>query len=434
MALPSLTAYSITAVAASQAPVSWKLEGSSNGTSWKAIDQQTEAVFPYDNCTNAYRVNPGTSYLFYRLTISGEDAKLTQWQLFGKPDYGTYYADVTTIATIIASDGSDAELLIDDDGATFATVSGTDKYWDIAIPIPVKVLGFSLVCADDAQLDPQNFVLYGYEDDGTETQISAKELTFPARGTRLTYTITSTKLFKQFRLACTNANSSSVRLADFELYGAAIAEIDDPNLLAPSSVEATAAGLSNTELINRVYDGNRTTNYRAAFTEPVSITYQYEEGVSINAYAITANKSEVTRDPADWTLEGSNDGTTWTEIDSRTGETFSQRYATQFYSVEVAEPYSIYRLTVTATNGGNQIQIGEVQLLNIVPIDPDGIHSMFNEQYSIFNNEDAIYDLSGRRIDNSQFTIHNFSQSSGTGGTQLMRGIYIVNGKKLLVK
>ncbi|MBO4550703.1 MAG: carbohydrate-binding protein, partial [Bacteroidaceae bacterium] len=94
-----LTAYSITAVANEQAPVSWKLEGSANGTSsWKLIDQQTEADFPYDNCTNVYRVNPETSYLYYRLTVSGEEAQLTQWQLFGKLDYGTYYADVTTIA------------------------------------------------------------------------------------------------------------------------------------------------------------------------------------------------------------------------------------------------------------------------------------------------------------------------------------------------
>ena len=427
----TLTAYSITAEAVSQAPVSWKLEGSTNGTSYKLIDQQTEVVFPYDNCTNAYRVNPGTSYLYYRLTISGEDAKLTQWQLFGKPDYGTYYADVTSIATIVASDGSDAEALIDDDGTTCATVSGTDLYWDLGFPIPVKTLGFSFVSGDKAELDPQNIALYGYEDDGTETLISTKTLAFPARGSRLTFTTSITKLFRHFRLAVIESTNASARLADFEIYGAAIAETDDPNLLAPNAVEASATGLSNTELINRIYDGSRTTNYRAAFTEPISITYQYEESVSINAYAITANKSEVTRDPASWTLEGSNDGTTWTLLDSRIGETFSQRYATQFYFVEMAESYSTYRLTITATNGGNQIQIGEIQLLNIVPIDPDGIHSIFNDQYSMFDNEDAIYDLQGRKVIGTE--ANSSSLRSGANGT-LKKGIYIVNGKKILVK
>ena len=37
----------------------------------------------------------------------------------------------------------------------------------------------------------------------------------------------------------------------------------------------------------------------------------------------------------------------------------------------------------------------------------------------------AIYNLAGQRVDNSQFTIHN---------SQMKRGIYIVNGRKVLVK
>ena len=37
----------------------------------------------------------------------------------------------------------------------------------------------------------------------------------------------------------------------------------------------------------------------------------------------------------------------------------------------------------------------------------------------------AIYNIAGQRLDNSQFTIHN---------SQLKRGIYIVNGKKIAVK
>ena len=417
----TLFAYSITIEAASQAPVTWKLEGSANGTTYKLIDQQTEAIFPYDNCTNVYRVNPGTSYLYYRLTILDENAKLTQWQLFGKPDYGTYYADVTSIATIIASDGSDVETLIDDNGATYATISGTDMYWDIAVPIPVKTLGFSVVCGNDAELDPQNIILYGYEEDGTETQLSAKTLAFPARGSRLTYTTYTTKLFKRFRLAVTEPVTSSVRLADFELYGAAIAETGDQNLLAPSYVEASAVGLSNTELINRVYDGNRTSCYRAAFTEPVCITYQFADSVCINAYAITASKSEPTRDPADWTLEGSKDGNTWTLLDSRTGETFSQRYATQFYMLDGQQipdngKYTIYRLTITATSGANQIQIGEIQLLNLDLIDPTGISitPTASVQWSMFNGQ--LYNLSGQRL------------------SKVQRGINIVDGKKILIK
>lgn len=409
-----LTAYSITAESASLAPISWKLEGSANGTSsWKLIDQQTEAVFPYDNCTNVYRVNPETSYLYYRLTVSGEEAQFTQWQLFGKPDYGTYYADITHIATILSSDGSDAEALIDDNGTTYVTISGETPHWEFLVPIPTKVLGFSFVNANDAELDPQSIRLFGYDDEGTETQLALKATSFPARGSRLTFTTSTTKLFKHFNLQINEAASPIIRLADFELYGAAIAETGDQNLLAPNYVEATAEGLSNTELINKIYDCSRTSQYRAAFGEPVSITYTYEEPVGINAYSITAGKNELTRDPANWILEGSNDGSTWTQLDSQNAQTFYARYATQFYFVESTTSYTKYRLTVTATNGGNQLQVSELQLLNITPVDPTGIANVNLNQNL---NGNAIYNLSGQRLSKPQ------------------RGINIINGKKLLIK
>ncbi|MBR6141378.1 MAG: carbohydrate-binding protein [Bacteroidaceae bacterium] len=412
----TLTAYSITAEASAKAPTSWKLEGSANGsTSWKLIDQQTEAVFPYDNYTYVCRVNPGTSYLYYRLTVNDEEALLTQWQLFGKPDYGTFYADVTSIATILSADGSDATPLIDNDGTTYATVSGSNLYWDIYTPIPVRVLGFSLLNADDATLDPQNIILYGYDDDGTQAQLSNKAVSFPARGSRLTYTTSTTKLFKHFRLLASEAATTSVRLADFELYGTAIAETDYSGLLVPTYVDASAPGLSNTELIGRIYDGSRTTCYRADFTEPVTITYNYADTVRIDAYSITASKNEPTRDPADWTLEGSNDGNTWTVLDTRSGESFSQRYATQFYTAETAEAFTTFRLTVTATGGANQIQIGELQLLSLEKIDPTGISEIHDQQFTN-HNKYAVYNLAGQRLNKVQ------------------KGIYIIDGKKILVK
>ncbi len=405
-----LTAYSITVGDTGKAPVSWKLEGSANGTSWKPIDQQTEAVFPYDGCTNVYRISTETAYIHYRLTIQGEEAEISQWQLFGKYDYGTYFADVTTIADIQASEGTDAEALFDKNGTTYATLTGATPFWDLFVPVPVKALGISLVCANDAELDPQNVILYGIDGDGVQTQLANKTLNFPARGSRLTYTVSTTKLFTHFRLQA-NGSAQGVRLADFELYGAAIAEADDQNVLVPTDVTATAEGLSSTELITRVYDGSRTTNYRASFSDPVSITYNYADTVRINAYSLTASKNEPTRDPAAWTLEGSNDGTTWKPIDSRSGETFSNRYATQFYSAEPAEAYSNYRLTINAVNGGNQIQLGELQLLSFQPIDPTGITDLKNHKDL---KDFKVYNLAGQRLEKVQ------------------RGVNIVNGRKVL--
>ncbi len=411
-----LTAYSITVNTASKAPTSWKLEGSANGTTYKLIDEQTDAVFPYDNCTNVYRITPNTSYLYYRLTINEEGAEVTQWQLFGTPDYGTFYADITEIASAQANDGSDAIALIDNDGTTFSTISGENLYWDFQTQLPVKLLGCSFLSADDAQLDPQNIIISGIDESGTETQLTAKALEFQSRGWRLTFTVSTTKVFKHFRLQVTEAASTSVRLAEFELYGAAIAEAEDLCFTAPSSVDATAVGLTSTELIGRINDGSRTTCYHADFSEPVSIFVNYDQPVNINTYGITASKNEPTRDPSSWTLEGSNDGEAWTLLDSRSAQSFSHRYATQFYTADATEPYSKYRFTITATGGATQIQIGELQLLNLEE-DETAIRSAGQTSPQLAGQN--VYDLSGRKVSDGRTD-------------NLRHGIYIMGGKKIL--
>ena len=153
--------------------------------------------------------------------------------------------------------------------------------------------------------------------------------------------------------------------------------------------------------------------------------HSFADTVGINAYSITASRSEVSRDPADWTLEASNDGETWTLLDSRSGETFSNRYATQFYMTgeqgQSRESFTTYRLTVTAVNGGNQLQIGELQLLQINSSDPTGIREIDNPDI-VKSSNSLIYDLSGRQILNGKWS------------NAKSHGVFIKDGKKVLIK
>ena len=64
-------------------------------------------------------------------------------------------------------------------------------------------------------------------------------------------------------------------------------------------------------------------------------------------------------------------------------------------------------------------------------IDIFDTNSMHNAQFIMHNEATAIYDLQGRKV-NSQCTMHN-SQFT-IDNSQLRRGVYVVNGKKLIVK
>lgn len=59
----------------------------------------------------------------------------------------------------------------------------------------------------------------------------------------------------------------------------------------------------------------------------------------------------------------------------------------------------------------------------------DGLKEIQYSKYMI-QNDGAVYDLSGRRVDNSEFIIQDSSQSSGAVGAKLQKGVYITGGKK----
>jgi sugar phosphate isomerase/epimerase len=95
------------------------------------------------------------------------------------------------------------------------------------------------------------------------------------------------------------------------------------------------------------------------------VTYTYADGAkqTITAYAIMSANDSPSRDPKHWTLLGSNDGSTWTEVDARSDEKFSGRHQMRLFKVKAAGAYNSYKLDVSANNGDASSQIAELQLL-----------------------------------------------------------------------
>lgn len=426
----SITSYAITSTTG-KAPTAWTLEGSANGTAWKVIDQRKDIRFPYSASTYMCNIEVAPAYQYYRLKIQEEGAEVAQWQLFGDYDFGTFYADITSFAIVTDNKDQEATELVDDKGETYSTVQGGQLLWNFMVPVPVKLVGFSLLCADDAALDPSNISLLGVDDNGKATQITNRAVTFNARAGRVTATISTTQLYKNFQLVVNNTASDGdvVRLAEFELFGTAVAEEGSDVLSIPVSIEASSEGVSATEVIDKISDQSRTTRYRTDFTAPVSVTYTYENAVPAHYYTITAAKDTPANDPMDWVFEGSNDGTNWEILDVRQGELFSNRYATQVYKLSdelESTPYSQYRLTVNAVNGGKQLHIGELQLLNLTGWyqNEDKANSVTDVAGQTVVSDMRVYNLTGQLVGTSLRQVFN----------SLPKGIYIVGGKKIQKK
>ncbi len=128
-----------------------------------------------------------------------------------------------------------------------------------------------------------------------------------------------------------------------------------------TEVRASAENTGGGEVKENLVDGEPTTKW-LAFEKTGWVEFDLDEPAGIAKYALTSANDHDERDPADWTLKGSADGETWQTLDSRSGESFGERLQTKTY--ELAEPaeYRHFRLEFTKNNGGDILQLADVQL------------------------------------------------------------------------
>ena len=118
----------------------------------------------------------------------------------------------------------------------------------------------------------------------------------------------------------------------------------------PSSGDGTNVVLlfdDNSQRTVTFTDANPTVNYRFTSASPV-IAY----------YTLTSSSSGV--DPTGWTLSGSTNGSDWTVLDTRSGESFAYRNQTRAFKIAAPAAYSYYKLELVAAAG---MSLAEVELL-----------------------------------------------------------------------
>jgi len=84
---------------------------------------------------------------------------------------------------------------------------------------------------------------------------------------------------------------------------------------------------------------------------------------TIKCYAITSANDVPERDPKDWQFQGSNNGSTWTTLDTRSDQSFAYRYQTITYPIASPASYRFYRLNITANHGADVTQLSELGFL-----------------------------------------------------------------------
>ncbi|PVG81801.1 alpha-mannosidase [Nocardioides gansuensis] len=135
-----------------------------------------------------------------------------------------------------------------------------------------------------------------------------------------------------------------------------------------AAVTANAENAPN-EIAANLVDGDSGSKW-LTFTSTGWVRYELGAPAVVQRYSLTAANDAPERDPRDWVFQGSQDGTTWTDLDARAGQDLGSRFTTTVYDFANATAYKYYRLDIRANHSGGLIQLAELRISNGDESDP----------------------------------------------------------------
>ncbi len=130
---------------------------------------------------------------------------------------------------------------------------------------------------------------------------------------------------------------------------------------------ASASSYYQTYTPDRAFDDQTTTEWLSDNSLPGYLQYDFGEGNNkrIAKYRIYyEHPSSYDHSPNDWTFEASNDGSTWTTLDTQTGQGWSGN-GWKEYTFSNTTQYRYYRIYITDNTGSsdNYVQINETEMM-----------------------------------------------------------------------
>ena len=132
--------------------------------------------------------------------------------------------------------------------------------------------------------------------------------------------------------------------------------------------EAKASGgNSPVQTAAQAFDGSVPSKWFNANSAAGWLQYHFggEAAWAIRAYSLRSAEDVPERDPKDWQLQGSHEGTTWVTLDEQRDQDFPGRNVLKIYDLKHPAAYRYYRLNITANHGAPGTQLSEVRLLTV---------------------------------------------------------------------
>lgn len=137
-----------------------------------------------------------------------------------------------------------------------------------------------------------------------------------------------------------------------------------PLMTSNSSIYGTAYASSEwaTHEAYKAFDHDNSTYWSTSSGVYGELRFTFPSSEKVKTYTVRTSSQPLANVPKTWTFQGSNDGVSWTVLD--TVSSWLSPNFTYTYSIPNNSYYDRYRLVITANNGGYSTSVAEVQMFD----------------------------------------------------------------------
>lgn len=243
---------------------------------------------------------------------------------------------------------------------------GTSVMWQAQLPLPRRITAYSLTSANDRpERDPQEWALHGSDDGDTWVMLDARNpgTPFESRRQTKTFHFENAQEFLLYRFTFVPPpGATHFQVAEISLDGVDLVPVLRLFISSPSG-DGDGASTANQD-ISRTWDKDHHTKWCVEYpTDPVEWQAYFPQPAVVTGYSLTSADDVPARDPRQWTLSASADGTTWTVLDTQHLDgPFEHRRQTKTFPIGNTSGYRYYRFAFTPTPGVTHFQVAEIGL------------------------------------------------------------------------
>ncbi len=328
-----------------------------------------------------------------------------------------------SVETISSVSGLDMTSLLDNNPSTVLTTSfQSNMYFEVKLPVTSKITSYSIT-ANEATGSPKSWELHALSGTNWIKINEQQNVTFLSHETKrfeISYASYSTiQNATSYRLVIKDKNGgTNLNIAEWQLFGSPVT--------FETSITSNGGAVTDQYNSNTGAESVKSLNDNKADTKlcvvekghTIWIQYISPTPVQVKRYTLTSANDAPERDPKNWTLEASNNGTDWEVLDTQANQYFASRYCTLEYNVTNGKEnsyYTYFRLNVSKILCGKTFQLAEWQLLGkeISKIKVACIGNSITEGIGVSSAADVYPAILQKNL-GSKYEVRNFGASGRT--------------------